>query len=85
MFRKTLFASVVAGLLSLGAAGVASAEPAESVRVQPPTPQWIAVFYFGTQTYCTQAGMLGQQSGALPPGTWKCDSGWLMVQPPHNG
>jgi hypothetical protein len=80
MIRKTLTAAVLAGLCTLGAAGVASAAPA-----QPPAPQWIAVFYLGTQTYCAQVGAMAQQAGALPPGTWTCDSGWLMVQPPEMG
>jgi hypothetical protein len=75
MIRKLLVASAVAGLLTFGA-GAASAQPP-----QPPQPQWVPVFYFGA--YCMQAGGLGQQSGALAPGTWKCDNGWLMVQPPQ--
>ena len=77
MLRKTLVASAVAGLLTLGAAGTAAA--------QPPAPQWLPVFYFGTQLYCMQAGAMGEQVGALPPGAWRCDSGWLMVQPPQMG
>jgi hypothetical protein len=82
MFRKPLVASVLAGLFTLGAVGAASAENAQA---GPPVPQWIAVFYFGTQTYCAQAGSVGQQMGALQPGAWRCDSGWLMVQLPQMG
>lgn len=80
MIRKTIVASAVAGLLTLGAAGTASAE---AVPAQPPAPQWIAVFYFGTQTYCMQAGATGEQMGVLTAGRWKCDSGWLMVLRPE--
>ncbi|MFC4852748.1 hypothetical protein [Actinophytocola glycyrrhizae] len=76
MIRKTIVASAIAGLLTLGAA------PTAAAQAQPPTPQWIPVFYFGTQTYCMKAGALGEQTGVLTPGGWKCDSGWLMVQPP---
>jgi hypothetical protein len=76
MIRKTLVAAAVGGLCAFGAT-TASAEPAAAA--------WIPVFYFGTQTYCTQAGVLGQQTGALQPGAWTCDSGWLLVQPPQLG
>jgi hypothetical protein len=79
MIRKSLVAAMLAGLCTLGAAGAASAETAPAV---PPAPQWIPVFYFGTQLYCNQAGAMGELNGALPPGMWMCDSGWLMVQTP---
>jgi hypothetical protein len=75
MLRKIFVGSAVAALLALGA-GTASAQAPES----PGT--WVSVFYFGTQTYCTQAGMAGQQTGMLTAGMWKCDSGWLMVRAP---
>jgi hypothetical protein len=76
MIRKTLVAAAAAaGLLTFGAAGA---------QAQPPTPQWLPVFYFGP--YCMHAGMAGEQSGGLQPGAWKCDTGWLMVQlPPQQG
>jgi hypothetical protein len=82
MIRKTLAALAIAGLCAFGPSGVtaASAEQAE-----PAATPWIPVFYFGTQTYCTQAGVMGQQTGALRPGGWLCDSGWLLVQPPQMG
>ena len=69
MLRKIFVGSAVALLLALGA-GTSSAQAAT----------WFPVFYFGTQTYCTQAGNLGQQIGTLTAGAWKCDSGWLMVR-----
>lgn len=75
MLRKVLVGSAVAGLLALGA-GTASAQASE------PPGTWVPVFYFGTQTYCAQAGMAGQQMGALTAGNWTCDSGWLMVRAP---
>jgi uncharacterized membrane protein len=75
MLRKILVGSAVAGLLALGA-GTASAQATE------PAAPWMPVFYFGTQTYCTSVGNFGQQTGTLTAGTWKCDSGWLMVQAP---
>lgn len=76
MIRKILVASAVTALLTLGAAGGATAQ------AQPPAPQWVPVFYFGTQTFCTKAGLLGQQAGVLPAEAWMCDSGWLMVKRP---
>lgn len=79
MIRKTIVAAAAAGLLALGTAGTAQAEAAPA---QPPAPQWIATFYFGTQTYCMQAGTAGEQMGVLTAGRWKCDSGWLMVLSP---
>ena len=81
MIRKTLVAVALAGLCTLGATGVASAATAPAEPARPSATPWIPIFYFGTQTYCTQAGALGQQTGALQPGAWKCDSGWLLVQP----
>ncbi|MCT2581903.1 hypothetical protein [Actinophytocola gossypii] len=74
MLRKTIVTSALACLLTVGAATTATAAP---------QPQWVPVFYFGTQLHCNQAGMAGQQMGALTPGTWMCDSGWLMVQNPN--
>jgi hypothetical protein len=82
MIRKTLAAAALAGLCTFGAAGVAAAE---TVPPQPSEPQWVAVFYFGPQSYCLQAGALGQQTGALTAGQWTCDSGWLMVLAPQQG
>jgi hypothetical protein len=78
MLRKILVGSAVAGLLALGAGTASAQEPG-------PPAGWVPVFYFGTQTYCTQAGHLGQQNGALTAGAWKCDSGWLMVRAPAGG
>jgi hypothetical protein len=78
MIRKTLVAVALAVMCTLGATGVASAETAPAA---PSAPPLVPVFYFGTQIYCTQAGAMGQQTGALQPGAWMCDSGWLLVQP----
>jgi hypothetical protein len=71
--KKTLAACAMAVALVLGTSAHASAESA----VAAPRA-WVPVFYFGTQTYCNQAGMLGQQIGVLTPGRWTCDSGWLL-------
>ncbi|MFL6126677.1 hypothetical protein [Actinophytocola sp.] len=75
MFRKTIVVSALAGLLTLGAAGVASA-------ADTPTDDWVPIFYFGN--YCQQAGSKGEQAGVLTPGDWKCDHGWLMVKAPES-
>ncbi len=75
MIRKSVVASALAGVLALGAAGPATAEPRAQV--------WLPVFYLGTQTHCTQAGLLAQQMGVLTAGRWKCDSGWLMALSPN--
>jgi hypothetical protein len=82
MIRKTLVATAVAGLLTLGAAGSSAGAAAAA---QPPAPEWVPVFYFGTQTVCTKVGLFSEQAGAMSPGSWKCDNGWLMVRPPANG
>lgn len=83
MIRKSLVAAMLAGLCMLGVAGTATAETAPVPP--PPAPQWIPVFYFGTQIYCNAAGVMGEQTGRLPAGMWMCDSGWLMVQRPPMG
>jgi hypothetical protein len=82
MIRKTIAALAIAGLCAFGSAGVASASAGQAEPAATPSAApWIPLFYFGTQTYCTQAGVVGQQTGALKPGGWMCDSGWLLVQP----
>jgi hypothetical protein len=85
MIRKTLVVSALAGLLTLGA-GAAAADtppaPDPGADRPPATGPWLPIFYFGTQTYCNQAGMAGQVNGVLTPGRWKCDSGWLLTLPP---
>jgi hypothetical protein len=81
MLNKTIVVTALAGLLAFGSAGTAAAAPADP----PPTGPWIPVFYFGTDTYCVQAGFLAQMNGALAAGRWKCDSGWLMTLPPDFG
>jgi hypothetical protein len=72
--KRILAVIALAGALSLGTSAIAAAEP---VQVAPRA--WVPVFYFGTQTYCTQAAMMGQQVGLLTPGGWRCDSGWLLT------
>ena len=79
MTRKSIVATALAGLLTVTAATGTTAAAA------PPAQTWIPIFYFGTQTYCVQAGVAGQQFGVLTAGRWKCDSGWLMTLPPEFG
>jgi hypothetical protein len=80
MFRKILVTAALAAMCTFGAAGVASAE--QATQAEPPVPMWIAVYYFGPQSYCLQAGAVAQATGQLPAGGWMCDSGWLMVAAP---
>lgn len=83
MLRKAIAVSAVAAALTAGAATAPTAgADVPSEPREPVAGPWLPVFYFGTQTYCLQAGLLGQQTGTLQPGRWTCDSGWLMAQAP---
>lgn len=89
--KRTLVVSALTAVLTLTLSAGASAQTDPPVPPPPDQGTWLPVFYFGTQTYCGQAGMMGQSIGVLTPGGWKCDSGWLMKrlggggQPPVAG